>query len=179
MCETEPLLMNSLDMERVVTGKKIAVLGFGFKKDTGDECETPSMFVCRDLFRRRCKVYVYDPEEREREKTCRLKWNIIPVEWAQRLMISTWTQAPSSRCGSAKHPQNNGRGVQGGPNQAYASIRSLVTDMKLLFVRFLIANCCEHLSRRYVYSVKSIPWAWWCRRCGWHFRLFGCSYVST
>lgn len=49
-------------MFNTVTGKKIAILGFAFKKDTGDVRETPSMFVCRDLFEEGAKVHVYDPQ---------------------------------------------------------------------------------------------------------------------
>lgn len=49
-------------MFNTVTGKKIAVLGFAFKKDTGDVRETPSMFVVRDLVMEQAKVHVYDPQ---------------------------------------------------------------------------------------------------------------------
>merc|ERR1712060_712794 len=36
-------------MMNTVTGKKISIFGFAFKKDTGDVRETPAMFVVRDL----------------------------------------------------------------------------------------------------------------------------------
>jgi len=49
-------------MFNTVTGKKIAILGFAFKKDTGDVRETPSMFVVRDLLEEGAKIHVYDPE---------------------------------------------------------------------------------------------------------------------
>merc|ERR1711976_16322 len=49
-------------MFNTVTGKKIAVLGFAFKKDTGDVRETPSMFVVRDLLQENAKIHVYDPQ---------------------------------------------------------------------------------------------------------------------
>jgi len=49
-------------MFNTVTGKKIAVLGYAFKKDTGDVRETPSMFVVSDLFAEGAKIHVYDPE---------------------------------------------------------------------------------------------------------------------
>jgi len=49
-------------MFNTVTGKKIAILGFAFKKDTGDVRETPSMFVVRDLVMEQAKVHVYDPQ---------------------------------------------------------------------------------------------------------------------
>lgn len=49
-------------MFNTVTGKKIALLGFAFKKDTGDVRETPSMFVARDLLNEQAKIHVYDPQ---------------------------------------------------------------------------------------------------------------------
>lgn len=49
-------------MFNTVTGKKIAILGYAFKKDTGDVRETPSMFVVRDLLQEAAKIHIYDPE---------------------------------------------------------------------------------------------------------------------
>lgn len=49
-------------MFNTATGKKIAILGFAFKKDTGDTRETASAFVCRDLVQERAKLHVYDPQ---------------------------------------------------------------------------------------------------------------------
>ena len=45
-----------------VTGKKLAVFGFAFKKDTGDKRETASAFVCKDLLDEAARVFVYDPK---------------------------------------------------------------------------------------------------------------------
>lgn len=49
-------------MFSTVTGKKIAMLGYAFKKDTGDVRETPSMYVLHDLIQEEAKVHVYDPK---------------------------------------------------------------------------------------------------------------------
>eukprot|EP00587_Corethron_hystrix_P005552 CAMPEP_0113310992 /NCGR_PEP_ID=MMETSP0010_2-20120614/8413_1 /TAXON_ID=216773 ORGANISM="Corethron hystrix, Strain 308" /NCGR_SAMPLE_ID=MMETSP0010_2 /ASSEMBLY_ACC=CAM_ASM_000155 /LENGTH=458 /DNA_ID=CAMNT_0000166553 /DNA_START=255 /DNA_END=1631 /DNA_ORIENTATION=- /assembly_acc=CAM_ASM_000155 len=49
-------------MFNTVTGKKIAILGVAFKKDTGDVRETASVFICRDLLAERAKIHVYDPQ---------------------------------------------------------------------------------------------------------------------
>jgi len=49
-------------MFNTVTGKKIAILGYAFKKDTGDVRETPSMFIVRDLLDENAKIHVYDPQ---------------------------------------------------------------------------------------------------------------------
>lgn len=49
-------------MFNTVTGKKIAILGYAFKKDTGDVRETPSMFIVRDLIQEQARMHVYDPQ---------------------------------------------------------------------------------------------------------------------
>ena len=49
-------------MFNTVTGKKISILGYAFKKDTGDVRETPSMFVVRDLLQENAKIHIYDPQ---------------------------------------------------------------------------------------------------------------------
>jgi UDPglucose 6-dehydrogenase len=45
-----------------VADKKIAVLGFAFKKDTNDTRESAAIFVCRDLISEQARVSVYDPK---------------------------------------------------------------------------------------------------------------------
>jgi UDPglucose 6-dehydrogenase len=45
-----------------VADKKIAVLGFAFKKDTNDTRESPAIAVCRDLLAEQARVVVYDPK---------------------------------------------------------------------------------------------------------------------
>lgn len=49
-------------MFRSVTGKNIAMLGFAFKKDTGDTRETAAAYVAKSLLEERAKVSVYDPK---------------------------------------------------------------------------------------------------------------------
>ena len=49
-------------MFNTVTGKKITILGYAFKKDTGDVRETPSMFILRDLLQEAARIHIYDPE---------------------------------------------------------------------------------------------------------------------
>lgn len=71
-------------MFNTVTGKKVAILGFAFKKDTGDVRETPSMFVCRDLFAEGAKIHIYDPQVTrqdmwdEMEYTCKMSPDNTP-----------------------------------------------------------------------------------------------------
>lgn len=45
-----------------VADKKIAVLGFAFKKDTNDTRESVAISVCRDLLAEQARVSVYDPK---------------------------------------------------------------------------------------------------------------------
>ncbi|MFI5357724.1 MAG: UDP-glucose 6-dehydrogenase [Opitutales bacterium] len=45
-----------------VADKKIAVLGFAFKKDTNDTRESAAISVCRDLLAEQARVTVYDPK---------------------------------------------------------------------------------------------------------------------
>ena len=49
-------------MFNTVSGKKIAILGFAFKKDTGDTRETAAIDVCHGLLDDKAKLSVYDPQ---------------------------------------------------------------------------------------------------------------------
>jgi len=49
-------------MFNTVTGKRIAIFGFAFKKDTGDTRETAACYVMRDLLEERAILTVYDPQ---------------------------------------------------------------------------------------------------------------------
>jgi UDPglucose 6-dehydrogenase len=52
-------------MFNTVANKKIAVLGFAFKKDTGDTRETPAIDVCKGLLGDKAKISIYDPQVTE------------------------------------------------------------------------------------------------------------------
>lgn len=45
-----------------VTGKRIAVLGFAFKKDTNDTRESAAIYVCKDLLEERAHLAIHDPK---------------------------------------------------------------------------------------------------------------------
>lgn len=49
-------------MFNTVTGKKICMLGFAFKKDTGDCRETAAAYIAKYLLEERAHVVVYDPQ---------------------------------------------------------------------------------------------------------------------
>jgi len=61
-------------MFNTVTGKKITILGYAFKKDTGDVRETPAMFVVRDLYAEGAKIHVFDPQVGREEMWSEMKY---------------------------------------------------------------------------------------------------------
>ncbi len=56
-------------MFNTVAGKKIALLGFAFKADTGDTREAPAIYVARKLVEERAEVSIYDPKAMENAKS--------------------------------------------------------------------------------------------------------------
>jgi UDPglucose 6-dehydrogenase len=47
-----------------VSDKQITVLGFAFKKDTGDTRESPAIHVATTLLDEGAKLHIYDPKVR-------------------------------------------------------------------------------------------------------------------
>jgi UDPglucose 6-dehydrogenase len=45
-----------------VSGKRIAILGFAFKKDTNDTRESAAIYVCKDLIEEQASIAIYDPK---------------------------------------------------------------------------------------------------------------------
>ncbi len=45
-----------------VSGKKIAIWGFAFKKDTNDTRDSPAISVCRDLMAENARLSIFDPQ---------------------------------------------------------------------------------------------------------------------
>ncbi|MED6157298.1 UDP-glucose 6-dehydrogenase 1 [Stylosanthes scabra] len=52
-------------MFNTVSSKKIAILGFAFKKDTGDTREAPAIDVCKGLLGDKARLSIYDPQVTE------------------------------------------------------------------------------------------------------------------
>ena len=50
-----------------VSDKKIAVLGFAFKKDTNDTRESAAIYICQDLIDEQANVAIYDPKVSEQQ----------------------------------------------------------------------------------------------------------------
>merc|ERR1711878_247793 len=63
-----------------VTHKKIAVLGFAFKKDTGDVRETPAITVCNMLLQDGAVVHVYDPKVKKEDALTEFKYHNMQVD---------------------------------------------------------------------------------------------------
>ena len=47
---------------QTVTGKRIAIFGFAFKKNTGDTRESSSIYISKHLMDEEAKVIIYDPQ---------------------------------------------------------------------------------------------------------------------
>ena len=55
-------------MFNTIASKRITILGFAFKADTGDTRESPAIRVCRELAAERAKIVVSDPKAIENAK---------------------------------------------------------------------------------------------------------------
>jgi UDPglucose 6-dehydrogenase len=53
------------DLYNTVSGKKIAFLGWAFKKDTNDTRESAAIYVADELLNEQAKIRVYDPKVQE------------------------------------------------------------------------------------------------------------------
>lgn len=51
-------------MFNTVAGKRVALFGFAFKKDTNDTRESAAISVCQNLLNERAEVHIYDPKVR-------------------------------------------------------------------------------------------------------------------
>lgn len=67
-----------------VAGKRIAMLGFAFKKDTGDTRETAAAYVSKLLLAEQAQIVVYDPKTTETsmfmelDYTCNVNEDTVP-----------------------------------------------------------------------------------------------------
>ncbi len=83
-----------------VSGKRVAVLGFAFKKDTNDTRESPAIEVCRSLIHEKSHLAIYDPRVQpekilsELSSVCGLKTNEIEK-------IVTISETPYDACKGA------------------------------------------------------------------------------
>jgi len=78
-------------MFNTVSGKKIAVLGFAFKKDTGDTRETAAIDVCHGLLGDKAQLSIYDPQVTEDQIRRDLAMNKFDWDHPQHLLPSSPT----------------------------------------------------------------------------------------
>merc|ERR1711915_281677 len=76
-----------------VTNKKIAVLGFAFKKDTGDVRETPAVTVCNMLLQDGANVTVYDPKVKREDALSEFKYHKMAVDESRLVFAETPEEA--------------------------------------------------------------------------------------
>ena len=67
-------------MFNTVSGKKIAILGYAFKKDTNDARESPAIGVCQRLLNEKAKLSIYDPKVESTTILSSLKTQLNMVE---------------------------------------------------------------------------------------------------
>lgn len=56
------------EMFNTIAGKRIALLGFAFKADTGDTRESPAILIARELLEENAEVVITDPQALEHAK---------------------------------------------------------------------------------------------------------------
>merc|ERR1719414_1566408 len=76
-----------------VSFKKIAVLGFAFKKDTGDVRETPALTVCHMLMQDGASLFVYDPKVELEDAMTEFKYHNMQVPENQFRFVKTPDEA--------------------------------------------------------------------------------------
>lgn len=73
-----------------VTDKKIAFLGWAFKKDTNDTRETAALYVADILMEDKAKIHVYDPKVKENQIFADIEYlNTRPIEKSKQLLFAT------------------------------------------------------------------------------------------
>ena len=60
------------DLFNTVSGKKLAILGFAFKKDTNDTRDSPAISVCGDLMAENARLSIFDPQASAESILCAL-----------------------------------------------------------------------------------------------------------
>ena len=55
---------------QTVTGKRMAIFGFAFKKNTGDTREPSSIYISKHLMDEEARIIIYDPQVGGWEREC-------------------------------------------------------------------------------------------------------------
>lgn len=67
-----------------LTDKKVAVLGFAYKKDTGDTRESASISLVNSLVAEKADIRIYDPKVEDDQIWMELKWTATDFDEVQR-----------------------------------------------------------------------------------------------
>ena len=62
-------------MFNTVSGKRITILGYAFKKDTNDARESPAIGICRRLLEEKANLAIYDPRVSKESILGSLGWS--------------------------------------------------------------------------------------------------------
>merc|ERR1711979_74416 len=76
-----------------VTNKKVAVLGFAFKKDTGDVRETPAITVCHNLLQDGALVHVFDPKVKKEDAMAEFKYHNMEIDESKLIFTNSPEEA--------------------------------------------------------------------------------------
>ena len=72
-----------------VSGKKVAIFGFAFKKDTNDTRESAAIYVVRDLLMEQANVVVHDPQVPLAQMRQELSYLGVPTETLDRQLTAS------------------------------------------------------------------------------------------
>jgi UDPglucose 6-dehydrogenase len=78
-------------MFNTVSGKRIAILGYAFKKDTNDARESPAIGICRRLLEEKANLAIYDP--RVTQQSIMSSLGISAEEASERIEFCTTAEA--------------------------------------------------------------------------------------
>ena len=88
-------------MFRTVTGKKIAMFGFAFKKDTGDTRESAAAYVAKYLLDERAEIHCFDPKVKEDDMWLEFKYTLGLEKAAIEGNINLCNVDPYATCAGA------------------------------------------------------------------------------
>lgn len=83
-----------------ISGKKIAMLGWAFKKDTNDTRESAAIYVARDLMDEKANISVFDPKVSKSQMLSDLSL-IQPGEEKEHEALLTFNSDPYEACDNA------------------------------------------------------------------------------
>ena len=99
-------------MFNTVSGKKIAVLGFSFKKDTSDTRKTPAIDVCKGLLADNACLSIYDPRVSEDQIRTDLSTNEIRWDCSTQVKPMSFTNVKQvSVFGDVYEATKNAHGI--------------------------------------------------------------------